>query len=188
MENFVGLLIESLVAVLLMATIFYCATLDRRLKRLRADETTMRDTITELVTATQGAERAIAALRATVVSSEETLADRLGRAQALSLEMAGQLGAGEEVIGRITKIAKAARDHSERVSSREEVHRVDAEREAIRIEARRQAERETEAREADRRAAAPVAARNVEPSAAATAAAAELFAARIRALSVGAAS
>lgn len=186
MENVVGLLIESLVAVLLMATIFYCAVLDRRLKRLRADETTMRDTITELVAATHGAERAIAALRATVVQSEETLADRLGRAQSLSLEMAGQLGAGEEVIGRITKIAKAARDHSERVSSREEVHRVETEREELRLDARRQAERETE-----RRAAAPVAARTVaapEPTAAATAAAAELFAARIRALSLGAAS
>lgn len=187
MENVIGFLIESLVAVLLIATIFYCALLDRRLKRLRSDETTMRDTITELVTATQAAERAIAALRATVSASEETLAERLGRAQALSQQMAGQLGEGEEVIGRIAKIAKAARDHSERVGPREEVRRVDAEREAARLEARRDSEAETAAREAEIRPAAVPLAQPEPTGSAATLAAAERFAARVRALSLAAA-
>lgn len=199
MENLLGFLIESLVAVLLAATIFYCAVLDRKLKRLRTDETTMRDTITELVSATHAAERSIAALRATVASSEETLAERLGRAQALSHQMADQLGEGEEVIGRIARIAKAARDHSERLDSREEVHRIDAEREASRLDARRKAEREAReeaaAREAERRAAAALAQAEAQSRAqseaqsgpAATHAAAERFAARVRALSLGAA-
>lgn len=180
MDNLVGFLIESLVAVLLVMTIVYCAILDRRLKRLRNDEATMRGTITELVAATHGAERAIAALRATVVTSEETLAERLGRAEQLSQHMAGQLGEGEEVIERIARIAKAAREHTERVTSREEVRRVEAEREAARLEARRDAER--------RLAATQQPILNPPSPAAATAAAAEIFAARIRALSAGAAS
>lgn len=168
METYLGLAIEALVAVLLIATIVYCSILDRRLRRLRSDETTMRETIMELVSATHGAERAIAALRATVVESEETLAERLGRAAALSEQMAGQLGEGEAVIGRITRIAKAARDHGERQAPIDKTERADAAREAL------------------REAAAPVEA-PVSASAAA-AAAAELFSSRIRALSLGAAS
>lgn len=183
MENVVGLAIESLVAVLLVATIAYCAILDRRLRRLRADEATMRDTVTELVAATHAAERAIAGLRATVAQSEETLADRLGRAEALSQQMAGQLDEGEAVVERIARIAKAAREHAEREQAAGEVERIKAAREEIRLEARRQAEVE----EQRRRAAALEAAAPVSASAAA-AAAAEMLASRIRALNLGTAS
>jgi chromosome segregation ATPase len=185
MDSVVGLAIEALVALLLSATIVYCGMLDRRLRRFRADEGALRETISELVAATSAAERAIAALRATVSDSEETLADRLGRAAALSEQMAGQLGEGEEVIGRIAKIAKAARDHAERAASGAEIERVKAAHEQMRLDARRQAELETEARRA---AEAAAAAKPVSASAAA-AEAAERFANRIRALSLaGAAS
>ncbi|WP_164919604.1 DUF6468 domain-containing protein [Hansschlegelia zhihuaiae] len=179
MDNVVGLAIESLVAVLLVATIFYCATLDRRLRRLRSDETTMRDTITELVGATHAAERAIAALRATVAQSEETLSERLGKAAALSEQMAVQLADGEQVIERIAKIAKAARDHASREAAIADVERIKTTREEIRREARRDAEREAEA--------ARLAAEPPVSASAAAAAAAELFSNRIRALSLGAA-
>lgn len=184
MENLVGLLIESLVAVLLVATIAYCAVLDRRLRRLRADETTMRDTIVELVTATHAAERSIAALRAAVSQSEETLAERLGRAEQVSHHMADQLGEGEAVIERITLIAKAARDHAQRAAETGEIERIKAAREQIRDEVRRQAEAEAEVRRAEE---ARKAAEALSPSAAA-AAAAEMFSNRMRALSLGAAS
>ncbi|MET0314851.1 MAG: DUF6468 domain-containing protein, partial [Hansschlegelia sp.] len=148
MENAVGFAIESLVAVLLAATVVYCAVLDRRLRRLRTDEGTMRQTIGELVAATHTAERAIVALRATVASCEETLTERLARAQDLSRQMAGQLGAGEEVLERIARIAKAARDHASREASRQDIGRIDAERESVRLAARRQSERAEEARAA----------------------------------------
>ena len=51
-----GMLIEALVAVLLLVTIGYCWILNRRLQRLRADEETLRATISELITATEIAE------------------------------------------------------------------------------------------------------------------------------------
>ncbi|GBD46878.1 DUF6468 domain-containing protein [Methylopila sp. Yamaguchi] len=182
MENVVGFAIESLVAVLLVATIAYCALLNRRLGKLRADEGVMRETITELVASTHAAERAIVALRAALGHCEDTLAERLGRAETMSTAIAGQLSAGEEVIERITRIAKAARDHAAREASMDEIARRDADREAIRLAARRRAEEEEEARALIRRVA-----EEAEPvsRSAATAAAAELFASRIRALSAG---
>lgn len=189
MENLVGLLIESLVAVLLVATIAYCAVLDRKLRRLRADEAMMRDTIVELVSATHAAERSIVGLRATVSQTEETLAERLGRAEALSQQMAGQLGEGEAVIERIARIAKAARDHAQREAETDEIERIKALREEARREARRQVEAEhdqrraTLLREAELKAAEP----QLSASAAA-AAAAEMFSNRMRALKLGAAS
>ena len=60
-----GLVIELLVAALLALTIGYCLVLNRRLKRLQADEQALRATISELITATEIAERAILGLKAT---------------------------------------------------------------------------------------------------------------------------
>jgi hypothetical protein len=54
-----GFMIESLVAILLMLTIAYCVILNNRLKRLKADEQSLKCTIAELITATEIAERAV---------------------------------------------------------------------------------------------------------------------------------
>ena len=51
-------MIESLVAILLLVTIGYCVILNARLKRLKADEQALKATISELITATEIAERA----------------------------------------------------------------------------------------------------------------------------------
>ena len=56
-------MIEGLVAILLMLTVGYCMLLNRRLKLLKADEQSLRATISELVTATEIAERAVAGLK-----------------------------------------------------------------------------------------------------------------------------
>ena len=66
MSHHFGVAIESLVAVLLMLTIGYCMLLNRRLKRLKADEHSLKATIAELITATEIAERAIGGLKHTV--------------------------------------------------------------------------------------------------------------------------
>jgi hypothetical protein len=56
-SNGFGMIIEMLVAILLALTIAYCISLNRRLKLLKADEQSLRATISELVTATEIAER-----------------------------------------------------------------------------------------------------------------------------------
>ncbi len=78
MSNGFGVIIEMLVAILLALTIAYCISLNRRLKLLKADEQSLRATISELVTATEIAERAIAGLKLTVDECES----RPGRAAA----------------------------------------------------------------------------------------------------------
>ncbi len=77
MSAIITLLADSLVAVLLVATILSSVGLSRKITRLKADEMAMRTTIAELMLATETAERAIAGLRTTLGDCDRTLADRL---------------------------------------------------------------------------------------------------------------
>jgi len=79
-----GLMIESLVAVLLLVTIGYCVVLNGRLKRLKADEQALKATISELITATEIAGRAVAGLKTTAQEADRTLGERLRAAERLS--------------------------------------------------------------------------------------------------------
>lgn len=112
MSHLFGLVIESLVAVLLVLTIGYCALLNRRLKRLRADEASMRGMIAELVTATEIAERAIGGLKVTVRECDESLGNQLTTGTTLSANLARQVAAGNEILNRLSQIALAARPSS----------------------------------------------------------------------------
>lgn len=105
----IGLIIESLVAVLLAVTIGYCVLLNKRLKRLKADEQTLKATISELITATEIAERAIAGLKVTVRECDHGFSERLRSAEALSHELGRKIGEGRSVLDRLAQIAVAAR-------------------------------------------------------------------------------
>jgi hypothetical protein len=107
MNQIFGLTIESLVAVLLLLTILYCARLNSRLKLLKADERAMKTTITELVLATENAERAIGMLNSTQRGAEDTLATQLRSADMFNTAIAENLKAGEDVLDRLRKIAFA---------------------------------------------------------------------------------
>lgn len=81
MSLLVTLVADVLVAVLLVATIVSSVRLSRRIAKLKADETALRQTIGDLVTASATAERAIIGLRATLDECDRTLAERLGTAE-----------------------------------------------------------------------------------------------------------
>ena len=104
-----GFLVESLVSVLLLMTILYCVRLNKQLRLLKADEQSLRATISELITATQIAERAIAGLKATMRDGEQTLNERLARSEHISGEIERQLGAGEALMTRLIRITGAGR-------------------------------------------------------------------------------
>src|SRR5262245_14480067 len=104
-----GVMIESLVAALLLITIGYCFVLNKRLARLKADEQTLKATISELITATEIAERAIAGLKIAVQECDQGLGERLKAAQALSGDIGRQIGAGEQVLGKLAQIVSLAR-------------------------------------------------------------------------------
>ncbi|MGB9367946.1 MAG: DUF6468 domain-containing protein, partial [Xanthobacteraceae bacterium] len=109
MSNGLGLMIESLVAVLLLLTITFCIVLNRRLKKLKADEQALKGTISELITATEIAERAIAGLKMTVRDCDQNLSERLRAGESLARELATQLDGGRHVLLQLAQITLAAR-------------------------------------------------------------------------------
>ncbi len=109
MSNGFGMIIECVVAILLMLTVGYCMLLNRRLKLLKADEMSLRATISELITATEIAERAIAGLKVTVHECDAGLGERLSRGETMIGELDRRLTAGKDVLNRLSQIAIAAR-------------------------------------------------------------------------------
>ncbi|MCW5681200.1 MAG: chemotaxis protein [Xanthobacteraceae bacterium] len=106
--NLYGLIIEGLVAILLGLTIGYCIVLNKRLARLRSDESAMRGTIGELITATEFAERAINNLRTIARETNDTLGESLRTARETTQSLDEQMARGNEVLQRIAQIADVA--------------------------------------------------------------------------------
>jgi len=107
--HWLGLTIESLVALLLVLTIGYCVVLNRRLKCLRTDEHAMREMIAELVAATDTAERAIGALRQAAQECDQTLGERLRAAERVTAALEQQLGSGERLVAGAPGMTTALR-------------------------------------------------------------------------------
>jgi hypothetical protein len=105
--NAFGIIIELLVAFLLVLTIGYCWQLNRRLKLLRSDEHSLRATISELITATEIAERAIAGLKLTVEECEIGLGARLRSADRFTADLDRSTVAGRALLERLTQIVLA---------------------------------------------------------------------------------
>jgi hypothetical protein len=109
MSHSLGIIIESFVTILLMVTIGYCMLLNKRLKRLKADEHSLKATIGELITATEIAERAIGGLKHTVRDVNENLSKELNAATAMSEQLRKQLAECDHVVRRLSRITGAAR-------------------------------------------------------------------------------
>jgi hypothetical protein len=77
--------------------------------RLKADEQSLKATISELITATEIAERAITGLKVTVRECDQDLGERLRTAERFCAEMDRQLAGGEDVLERLTRIVMATR-------------------------------------------------------------------------------
>lgn len=109
MSHSLGFVIESLVAILLLVTIGYCKLLNTRLKALKADEQSLKATISELITATEIAERAIGGLKVTVRECDQSLGQQLSAASDLTERLDRQIATGNDVLKRLCDIALAAR-------------------------------------------------------------------------------
>jgi Domain of unknown function (DUF6468) len=104
-----GLLVETMVSILLLLTILYCVRLNKQLRLLKADEQSLRATISELVTATEIADRAIGGLKLTMQQGEQALSERLERAEVLAAELDLHLTAGNQLLARLVRIAGVSR-------------------------------------------------------------------------------
>ncbi|MBZ0217767.1 MAG: DUF6468 domain-containing protein [Fimbriimonadaceae bacterium] len=109
MEMNISLIIEGLVSILLLLTIGYCMVLNRRLKLLRADESVLRNTISDLTKASLRAEEAIAGLRIAAGEAETHLAGQTRHAHDISRELAQRVGDGQEIVKQLAAITRAAR-------------------------------------------------------------------------------
>ncbi len=116
MTNNIGSLIDGVVAILLILTIAYCIVLNRRLKLLRADEQSLRATISELVTATEIAERAIGGLKLTVHECDMGLGERLRKAERVGIEIDRAIVGGKDLVNRLSQIVSAGRRADEPVA------------------------------------------------------------------------
>lgn len=103
-----GMIVEGSVAVLLAVTIGYCVVLNSRLKRLHADRDALRQMVTDLVQATNLANRAVAELKSTASEAELILNARLEEAEKFGVELANHVNAGQAVLERIARITDAA--------------------------------------------------------------------------------
>jgi len=101
----VPMTIEALVAILLVLTILYCVRLNKSIQQFKGQDRVMKETIGELVTATETAHRAIAGLKATVREADATLGERLRSAGTFSKELEGQIEGAQDLLDRLTKIA-----------------------------------------------------------------------------------
>jgi len=110
MNQFLGVAVESVVAGLLIMTLGYCIVLNKRLKRLKADESSLKATIGELITATESAERAIGGLKLTVHDCNENLAAQLSTAAEVTERLNTQINLGNDVVLRVSRIAQAGRN------------------------------------------------------------------------------
>ena len=108
-----GYVVEIMVSLLLLLTILYCVRLNRQLRLLKADEQTLRATISELITATEIAERAIAGLKSTMKDGEQNLGGRLERMEEITSELDAQLAAGEQLFERLKRITGAGAGRAE---------------------------------------------------------------------------
>lgn len=98
-------IIEALVATLLVLTILYCVRLNKSIQQFKGQDRAMKETIGELVTATETAHRAIAGLKATVREADATLGERLRKAETFSTELKQQVDGAQGILDRLTKIA-----------------------------------------------------------------------------------
>jgi hypothetical protein len=125
MTNGIGMMIDMLVAFLLVLTIGYCMLLNRRLKRLKADEQSLRATISELVTATEIAERAIGGLKLTVHECDMGLGERLRKAERITIEIDRTVAAGKNLLGRLSQVMTGAGATDQTVAARHDAPRGD---------------------------------------------------------------
>ncbi len=95
------LLLDGLVAVLLGATIFYCAMLDRRLKALRTGQDGLKQTIDQLNTATARAEISITQMKQVSGQLDDGLTQQMRDARTLADELSVMVASGNKVAGNL---------------------------------------------------------------------------------------
>lgn len=97
----ISLILESLLATLLGATLVYCVILERRLRNLRTDQNGLIAALSTLNRAIAGAEHSVAALKSAAAEASEELSTKLSPARALVDELSLLTASGERIADKI---------------------------------------------------------------------------------------
>ena len=107
-------IVELMLAALLLATLFCCAALERRLRSLRKDQDSLNATVRALNAGIAAASTSLAGLRAAAKDADATLGRKLAGARALADELSLLTSSGEHIASRIegasdrqTRLARA---------------------------------------------------------------------------------
>jgi hypothetical protein len=111
-EGSLGLIVEGLVSALLVATIFYCISVNRKLERLRSEQKGMHSFIRELSVATGNADKAIQGLRATVQDSGAELAGQIDKGRNMSRLLKGEIENAEQTMSKLIVLAGRAESYT----------------------------------------------------------------------------
>ena len=101
-----GFIVELMVATLLVVTIGYCVLVNRKLDSLRSNKSDLRAAIRDLYAASAHAEQALANLRQSAGSMEETLGAQLARAQKAQSRLEADIGRGEGLASKLDVITQ----------------------------------------------------------------------------------
>mgnify|MGYP000944528891 FL=1 len=105
-----GVVVETLVAILLATTIGYCIVLNQKLRRLHADRDSLSKMVQDLVQATTLANAAVQELKSAAAEAETGLNARLEEAERFGIELASHVTAGQQLMDKIARITSVARD------------------------------------------------------------------------------
>jgi hypothetical protein len=103
----IPMIVEITLAVLLVATLVCCFSLDRRLKRLRMDQESLNGTVHALNAAVIGASASIAKLRTAAAEADKSLGGKVSSARALVDELSLLTAACERIATRMEGVQKS---------------------------------------------------------------------------------
>jgi hypothetical protein len=97
----ISLLVEIGLSVLLLATIVYCAVLERKLSALRKGQDGLKDTIAKLNEAIVAAGSSMRMLKSTAAGAAEALDERIARGRSIADELSILTASGDRIAERM---------------------------------------------------------------------------------------
>lgn len=99
----ISLLVEIGLSVLLLATIVYCAVLERKLSALRKGQDGLKDTIARLNESIVAAGSSMRMLKSTAAGAAEALDERIARGRSIADELSILTASGERIAERMVE-------------------------------------------------------------------------------------
>ena len=108
----ISLIVEIALSGLLLATIVYCAILERRLSALRKGQDGLKDTIAKLNEAIVAAGSSMRMLKSTATGAAEALDERISRGRSIADELSILTASGDRIAERMSERSSAPRTNN----------------------------------------------------------------------------